>query len=388
MHHKYSAPFLFDGHQLRTDGCVLIADETGGIVAITQQHDAGDDIQFLQGCICPGFVNAHCHLELSHMRGRVSPQQGMVGFLEKVLFDRQAPDDVVMHAMHNACDEMTGKGIVAVGDISNLPISAPVKAAHGLYWHNFIEVSGFVPDNAEKRFQQASAVAAAFHAVFPPAQVGVTVHAPYSVSRPLMQMVAHQHPAILSIHNQESLAEEAFMQDATGDMLHLYASLGIDIGFFSGIGQTSPHWWLPLLEQKQPVLLVHNCTTHSSDVTLLQHALHTIYWCLCPGANLYIGNPLPDVDMLLQHGATLCLGTDSLAGNTELSILHEMQILQQHKNLNATQLLGMATYNGAAALGIADKFGHFGTATSPGILLLEGFEADGLLDMVTVQRLL
>ena len=387
MFRKFAAPFLFDGHTLHKNK-VLITTDDGTVENIVVPANAGDDVESFDGCLCPGFINAHCHLELSHLKDRIPKHSGMVNFLEHVLFNRQAPEEIIMLAMHNACDEMTGKGIVAVADICNLDISAAVKASHALYWHNFIEVSGFVPDSAEKRFHQATSVASSFHQYFPSRQVTVSPHAPYSVSQQLMKLVCDQQPALFTMHNQESAAEQAFMKSASGNMLHLYESLGIDISFFSAQKEDVLSWWLPYVDELQRVILVHNCYTSAEDIRLISKSINEVFWCVCPKANLYIGNQLPAAQMMIEMGATLCIGTDSLASNNSLSMVDEMHTLQINSGLSASALLQMATLNGAKALDIHDVFGHFGRGAKPGILQLEGFDEAEDFAQVSVHRLL
>jgi cytosine/adenosine deaminase-related metal-dependent hydrolase len=92
--------------------------------------------------------------------------------------------------------------------------------------------------------------------------------------------------------------------------------------------------------------------------------------------------------MLMHRHANICLGTDSLASNSQLSILAEMQTLQQHfPQLPAANLLKWATHNGAHALGIADRFGSFNKGKRPGVLWLENMGSNGNLGNASVQRL-
>ena len=99
------------------------------------------------------------------------------------------------------------------------------------------------------------------------------------------------------------------------------------------------------------------------------------FFCLCPNANLYISNMLPDVNMLMQHSANMVLGTDSLASNDRLCILEEMKTLQHHfKELELSMLLQWATSNGSRALQMDNMLGSFGKGKKPGLVLIEGVE--------------
>jgi aminodeoxyfutalosine deaminase len=348
---------------------------------------AGEGVQPMEGILCPGFINAHCHLELSHLRGKIPTGTGMVPFLKHVLFDRQAPEAIVEHAMHAACDEMSGNGIVAVGDICNTAASIPVKQLHGLAWHHFVEGSGFVPEGAARRFAQVAEVAAHFHSAFESRYVSITPHAPYSVSPVLLRAMASQHPAVMSIHHQESMAEDDFIRHGSGDMLDLYRALGIDIRFFQPTGNSSTHWLLPLLPPEQALLLVHHCTTEAADLDFLLHRFSDIHFVCCPNANLFISNPLPDLHVMVQRGVRLCVGTDSLASNWVLSILSELQTIQRLFGFPAATLLSWATMHGATALKLGERLGSFDAGKTPGVLLLEHTNGTDL-QQATVMRLL
>jgi len=112
-----------------------------------------------------------------------------------------------------------------------------------------------------------------------------------------------------------------------------------------------------------------------------------LYWCLCPNANLYIENRLPDVELLVDGGVKLTLGTDSLASNQELCILSEMRVLQQHKAIGFDDLLLWATINGADFLGISEQFGTLAVGKRPGINLIEYLEDGIITNKTTIRRL-
>ncbi|HSC54103.1 MAG TPA: amidohydrolase family protein [Phnomibacter sp.] len=390
--HKISAPVVFDGKEA-IENAVLVLQEDGTIEALLPSSELSADVHRLdEGWICPGFINAHCHLELSHLKDRIEPGKGMVDFLTQVMFSRQADASLVQYCMQNAEEQMLGHGIVAVGDICNTADSAAVKLNSSLYWHNFVEVTGFVPASAKQRFDQGMKVVEVLQQILPPKQTSIVPHAPYSVSAPLFELIQNHVQTVVCMHNQESEAEEMFLRSKQGDMLKLFEAIGVHIDFFEPEGKSSLQYSAHLLPMANSILLVHNCHTTEADLRFLHDSYELLYnrfsFCLCPNANLYIGNPLPNVHMLQQQHAKICLGTDSLASNTQLSILAEMQTLQQHfPDLQLDTLLQWATANGASALGIADKYGRFEKGTKPGVLWLENTKADGRISHTTVQRL-
>jgi cytosine/adenosine deaminase-related metal-dependent hydrolase len=116
------------------------------------------------------------------------------------------------------------------------------------------------------------------------------------------------------------------------------------------------------------LLLVHNSFTSREDIQQVKHLFTNLFFCLCPNANLYIENTLPDVPLLMEEGMKICIGTDSLASNDQLCIYSELKTLQQHFDIDWELLLQWATYNGAQALRIEDRFGSLGIGMKPGIV--------------------
>ena len=122
-------------------------------------------------------------------------------------------------------------------------------------------------------------------------------------------------------------------------------------------------------------LLVHNTFSNKADIDFAKTQHQKLYWCLCPNANLYIENALPDVDLFKNEAVKITLGTDSLASNHQLSILAEMQTLQNHKNISFEESLTWATLNGAEFLGIDKQYGSLSVGKKPGINLIKlGFD--------------
>ena len=373
-------------------GTVLITDADGHIMDIADRKEAGEDIEAYNGILSPGLINCHCHLELSHMKGLIPKHTGLVDFVLKVVKERHFDEQELIAGIEKGEFEMWENGIVAVGDICNNTLTIGQKAAGRLSYHNFIEASGFPAAVAASRFQRAVDIYNAYATALP--SNSITTHAPYSVSPELFSMInAFPNNGVLSIHNQEIADENEFFQKGTGDLLRIYEAMGIDISFFKPSKKTSLQTWLPHFSKAQSIILVHNVATSAQDIefaqlSIINYQLST-FFCLCPNANLYISNVLPDVQMLIDHQCDIVLGTDSLASNDQLSILAEMKTLQQHfPALELTTLLQWATSNGARALQMDDMFGSFEQLKKPGIVLIAGMEGERLTDYSKVRRIL
>src|SRR6476620_2948903 len=134
---KFGAKKIFDGYRFFTDR-VLITTEDGTIEEIVPAAEAGDQVEFVDGIITPGFINTHCHLELSHMKGLIPEKIGLVDFVYKVINERTFAEEEILKAINTAEKEMIKNGIVAVGDICNNALTLPQKMKHNIAYYNFI----------------------------------------------------------------------------------------------------------------------------------------------------------------------------------------------------------------------------------------------------------
>jgi cytosine/adenosine deaminase-related metal-dependent hydrolase len=369
---------------------VVTVDDSGRIIKVADQNSYAPDfpVEQLSGIICPGFVNTHCHIELSHLKDKIKQHTGLVNFIIDVQTSRETDHGLVLDAAFKADNEMYENGIVAVGDISNTNISIPVKAASKLYYHSFIETFGFLPARAEETFNKALELLKEFK----PLPASITPHAPYSVSKELFKLIKNYSAGrenLISIHNQESEDENKFYRYKQGSFIDLYASFGIDIRHFKPMARNSVQSIIPLLTDKQEILMVHNTYTNLKDIYFIKRFDRKINWCFCPNANLYIEHRLPKVDLFIGQGNNITLGTDSLASNSKLCILNEMRTLQQKfPVLGTAQLIEWGTINGAKYLGIDDEKGTLETGKKPGLNLISGLDGLKITPETNVKRLI
>lgn len=423
QYRKIKADKIFDGYRF-WENAVLIITEDGIIETILPSTEAGDEVENYEGILSPGFINCHCHLELSHMRGKIPEKTGLVDFVFKVVTERSVSEEEILHAIAAAEQEMKQNGIVAVGDICNNTLTLPQKAKNNLHYYNFIEASGWLPDLAQQRFERAKAIYEVYvnqQLAIGNRQLGTTPtrnsksqtrncsivpHAPYSVSENLWKEIQpYFQNKVVSIHNQETRFEDEFFLQGTGDFVRMYELMMIDNSHHYPTKQSSLQSYFDKLAGAEKIILVHNTFTKQEDIDYLNRQLAMGNWqseenqsqtffCLCPNANLYIENALPDVALFRKNNCNIVLGTDSLASNRSLNILDEIKTLRREaahpvRNRQAAlsrqtagleEMLQWATINGANALGMNDKLGSFEKGKKPGVVLIkeEGF------DVVTV----
>lgn len=383
---KFAADFLFTGKEMLDKNTVLITDEYGRIKDIAAASETPDGIERYNGILTPGFINCHCHLELSHMKNTIPALTGMTGFLVTVMNNRSAALEFIRECMEAQEKYMIEKGIVAVGDICNTVHTVPLKRSSSLYFHNFIEAIGFVPSTAELRFAEARELWNTFSEQLSASTI--VPHAPYSVSENLFDRIDQHDPgSILTIHNQESEEEAQFLNAATGKMLELYRKLNIDISFFHPTDKSSLQYSLSQISRSHSMILVHNVHTSEEDLTWVNANLKNLpqlWWCFCVNANLYINGKLPDLSLFESQNDRIVVGTDSLASNTQLNILEELKTIQQHfPDISTSRLLRWATFNGAGALRIQSRYGSFEKGKQPGIVVIHGGRGESLAGTVS-----
>lgn len=373
------------------NGYVTI-DDQNKIIAVSDQIPKGAEnapVEKLNGVITPGFVNAHCHVELSHLRSKVQKGGGLVTFIKNLQALRNSDPQGIEAAAIKADHDMYENGIVAVGDISNSDVTIPIKAKSKIHYHTFVETFSFTPEKAHATFEGALKLMDQFK----PQSCSITPHAAYSVSKELFKLLKkycddHPNKNIISIHNQESEEENKFYRYKLGAFNDLYTHFGIDISYFKPQARNSLQSIVPLLTSKQDVLMVHNTFTNLKDIYFIKRFDRRINWCFCPNANLYIEESLPKIDLFLDQGFNLTLGTDSLASNDKLCILSEMKVLQDNfASLDLHRLLRWATLNGATLLGIDKEKGSLDPGKTPGLNLITGLDDLKITAETKVKRL-
>ncbi|RYY36665.1 MAG: amidohydrolase [Sphingobacteriaceae bacterium] len=389
----FRADYVFPVYADPIKNGIVSVDDDGKIVAISDDPSTihSNEIQQLSGVLCPGFVNTHCHLELSHLKDKIKAGDGLVDFIKAILTIRkeaQYNDEQVTEAARLADQQMYDNGIVAVGDIANTDITVDIKKNSKLYYHTFVETFSFLPERAQAVFDEALALLEKFK----PYSVSLTPHAPYTVSKELFKLIKKYSDTgknLLSIHNQECEDENKFYRYKLGAFNQLYDFLGIDIEYFKPQARNSLQSIVPLLTSNQRILMVHNTCTNLKDIYFIKRFDKNIHWCFCPNANLYIEKRLPKVNLFLDQNFNITLGTDSLASNSKLCILSEMRTLQQKfPNIGLEKLIRWGTLNGAEFLGIDKHKGSLEVGKKPGLNLLTGLDNLKITPETKVQRLI
>ncbi len=375
-----SADYIYVGNGEVLKNYAIQFDEKGVIKAVLSPKEyAEKNIQPVHypGALCPGFINAHCHLELSHLKGKIRKHLGVNAFIDALIpLQNYVPSE---QEIAQAIVDMAKQGIVAVGDISNTKHTFRIKEKLSqIHIHTFIESFGLHPDKAQEKFFEALTL---FHEL-KSQHKSLTPHAPYSVSKSLLKELlgySCEERHILSYHLLESDTERQLFEKKQGKMYERLLEWFGNMDFFEPDTQNPVDEWIAHFpfdpafpKSMMHILFVHNTFLNETELKKLMEHFAKSYFVFCPNANLYIENHLPDVDMFIRNKVKICLGTDSLASNDQLSILAEMQTLYKHfPHLDLNMLISWATLNGAEALYIDDKYGSIAVNKQPGILWLK-----------------
>ena len=385
---KFSADYVYTLSGAPIANGIVVTDDLGKILAVTDDKALLDpNIERHKGVIVPGFINTHCHLELSHLQNKIEKGTGLISFVKQVIGERDATDHQVLEAMKNADKAMLKNGIVAVGDVSNLAISADIKSSSNIKYHTFIEMLGFDPAKATEVLNQAIQTQEKFST-----PSSITPHAPYSLSKELLkQLIKYCNNALntISIHNQESEDENFYYRYKGGAFTQFFKDLNIDTSGFKAQSKNSLQTITPFLPPQQNILLVHNTYSSLKDVYFIKRFNLKFHWCFCPNANLFIENKLPTFEFFKNTPFPITIGTDSLASNDSLCILNEMKVIQKnYEGISFDELLKWATINGAKFLGYDDDLGTISAGKTPGLNLITNLKNGKLSEKSAVSKLI
>lgn len=357
-------------------------EEDGTITAVGQ---CGADEEVMPGAMVPGFVNAHCHVELSHLHKKFRKGTGMAGFIDQINELRDwAGREVKQQLVKEWMDKMWNDGVSAMADISNDDSSFDVKKSHDMYTRTFLEVFGSEPEMCEGVMKDV----AALKAVADEAGIDAapTPHSCYTMSPQLLSAsaAAGLESGFLSYHSQESQEEEDLLISGSGAMYENRKRSGMSTPPVTG--ESSLKYFLDRLAAVKPapydehILLVHNVCLQQSDIDAVRQTMNNAYFAICPLSNIFIHDALPPIELMRKNGLAIALGTDSLSSNDDLDMMKELVCLRENfPQVPMNELFTWASLNGARFLGKDDVLGSIAAGKRPGIVHVSEIDADGCI---------
>ena len=372
------------------NGFVEMEDD-GTVIRTGVCADPSAEPVFYDGAVAPGFVNAHCHVELSSMKGLFRKGTGMAGFIDQIneLRDTKSPEEKVRD-LTEAMDNLWDQGVVAMADISNCDVSFAVKARHPMYTRTFLEVfgteledCGAVMDGVLKLKEMADGFGI---------DAAPTPHACYTMSPELVTAVSVEglKSGFLSFHSEETEEEEEMLKYGSGKMWENRVKAGMSVPPVTG--KSSLLYFIDRLLLGHPapfdehILLVHECCMDQEGIDAVKAVMNHPFVAVCPLSNLFIHNALPPIDLMRRNGLKVCVGTDSLSSNDDLNIVDELFCLQRNfPEVPLGELLAWASRNGAEFLA-KPEFGTLEPGKRPGLILIDNLDADGRLTAASKSR--
>ena len=360
-------------------------DDEGTILGVGQCEDAASEKNFYDGAIVPGFVNAHCHVELSHLHGKFRKGTGMAGFIDQINELRDwAGRDAKIVLVKKWMDKMWADGVSAMADISNDDSSFGVKAEHPMYTRTFLEVFGSEPHMCDDVMADVTAL----NVLADEAGIDAapTPHSCYTMSPQLLSASAAAGLAkgYLSYHSQESQEEEDLLRSGSGAMYENRKRSGMSTPPVTG--ESSLKYFLDrLADVKQGpydehILLVHNVCLAQDDIDAAKKVMNNVYWAICPLSNIFIHNALPPIALMRENGLSIMLGTDSLSSNDDLDMVKEMICLHENfPEVPMSEMLQWACLTGAEFLSKDDVLGTLTPGKKPGLVYIANVDGEGNL---------
>ncbi len=364
------------------NGFVEYDDIDGTVVAV---GECGPGEVVSEGALMPGFVNAHCHIELSHLHKKFRKGTGMAGFIDQINELRDwAGREKKMELTRLWMDKMWADGVSAMADISNDDSSFEVKTGHKMYTRTFLEVFGSEPEMCEGVMSDVMELQKV--ADSQGIDAAPTPHSCYTMSPWLLSAsaAAGLERGFLSYHSQESREEEELLRSGSGAMYENRKRAGMSTPPVTG--ESSLKYFLDRLAAVKPgpynekILLVHNVCLEQGDIDALKRVMNRPYFAICPLSNIFIHNALPPIGLMRENGLKIALGTDSLSSNDDLDMVKELFCLHSNfPEVPMEEMLVWACRNGAEFLGKESWLGSLTVGKKPGIVRISGIDRDGFV---------
>jgi 5-methylthioadenosine/S-adenosylhomocysteine deaminase len=354
----YQGAIAVDGSQISFVG-------TQRELATNPQFNGVEVEDFGRAALLPGLINTHTHLELTLMRGFLEnlPFRDWILKLTKTKYERLTGEDLACSALSGAAEAIRA-GVTCVADTgdSRAPFDAVLQS--GLRGIAFREVFGPDASLATRSLEELKAKLAEMReSETGLAGVGVSPHAPYTVSAELFRQVieyAKRESLDVAVHTAESVAEQDLLLSGTGDFAERLALRGIEWNV-PGVSTIQYFARLGVLDS-QP-LLIHCVQVDDEDIELIgQHQARIAH---CPKSNAKLGHGIAPLAKFIRAGIRIGLGTDSVASNNRLDLMNEALVCAlvhraTTRNFNdptAEQILQLMTIDGAKVLGLESAIG-------------------------------
>ena len=362
-------------------GCIRV--ESGRITWLGRHRDAGPVLDLGDAIILPGLVNAHTHLEFSHLRQPLDAAGGLPDWIRRVVAFRRdrvattaGPDDLAA-AIDAGLVESAAEGVTTIGDIATAVVPpAPGRGRPRV--RVFREALGLSTAAATAALRRLRSDLDRLGSWGEPA--GVSPHAPYSVAASLGADVlseARSRTIPAAMHVAESPDEASFCRTGDGDFRRLLGDLGAWPDEPPRLLSAAD--WISRLARGPRGVVVHGTYLDRDPAAVARLARHRDRLCVavCPRTTRRLANRLPPIGLFREAGVRVAIGTDSRASNPDLSVLAECRTLVDAGLASPGEAVEMATLHGGFAM-MADRCGRLapGLPADLAVLLPVGKASD------------
>ena len=327
--------------------------------------NSGEQIVDLgEQALLPGLINAHCHLDYTCLRGKIPPPKSFTEWIQAINAEKAnlSPENYI-GSINDGFAEATRFGTTTIANLTAFPelvsrIQAPIRA----WWFaELIDVRD--PSRANE------IVDAAVETLKSAEHWGLAPHAPFTASANLYRRceeVARLENALLTTHLAESREEMSMFRDASGPLYDFLKEIGRNM---ADCGRRTPLSQLTEilrdvstpLDMTESWMVVHLNELAKNDFDLFARSRNQFSIAHCPRSHAYFGHSPFEFETLRELGFNVCLGTDSLASNDDLSLFAEMRAFQKEfPKIPPDEIFRMVTSNPALALGKPHVLGRIG----------------------------
>ncbi len=353
-HMVISADFLYNGDYTFFEN-VELAVSDGKIRELRERHQGSSGtiptLEMGGALIMPGLVNAHTHLELGFLHGRLEPTDDFPSWLQEVKSRRESADaETLATAAADGIAAATASGTTLIVDHTSSDAAVPALAAAPVRTVAALETAGF---EADRHVEYENRLAERLRSTEPGEmhRVGIAPHSVYRVSEPLLTFcveVARREELLFSVHAAEHPGELELMKEGTGEFRTLLERMGTDLGGWEAPGVSAVEYLHRLGALDGRTLCVHCNYLDEPDVAFLRLSGAAVVYC--PRSHAYFGHREHPMQLLLRRGVHVVLGTDSLASSPSVSVLDELRFLKRRYDYPSDMLVSLATAQAGAAV--------------------------------------
>src|SRR5437762_2055478 len=349
-----------DGPPIENGAVVISGDrvlDVGKFPEVSGRHAGEEIVDLGEQALLPGLINAHCHLDYTCLRGKIPPQKSFANWIRAINAEKaKLSEQDYLASIADGFAEAKRFGTTTIANLTAFPELIPqVNPPIRTWW--FAELIDVRNPNRTSDLVEL-AIDAMKRARDLGGGIGLAPHALFTASANLYRRceeIAQCENILLTTHLAEAREEMSMFHDASGPLYEFLKSIGRDM---SDCGHETPFAWFAKIAGAPAgrTLITEWIVAHlnelaESDFELLEESTSKLHVVHSPRSHAYFGHSRFPFERLRSLGFNICLGTDSLASNEDLSLFAEMRAFQRREPaISPEEIVKMVTINPAMAL--------------------------------------